>query len=453
MIRVDFDPEKLPGSIRLRAEDLADARSLAVKLGDAEDPLAPFLRTTLPAPALQKLRAYDAATPLPTDLRDDILSWLNDALPNPTLYDRKRFKDVEWRKERQTLLPELIKIEPTGEGLECLNRLLLEEVYRSEIAASLKAEWLGWRLLGEAAKQNVIQQWEDYKAALAAWKLNGRQGDAPAFDPKLKENLWRGFRDWMKRNVFHNKCAYCESKLTAYPGDTEHFRPKGRVSVRRADGKLEVVKVVDEDGDEIPHPGYFWLAYHWQNLLPSCEFCNTAGGKKDIFPVRAGNVAVRKVQGKEFDDLIEKITQSRKSSDVYYLEPKDLDRIEQRLLLHPTLDEPEQHIYFDMAGEAHEWCGSEEGKKSIEVFDLNEQTKLEARLEEQEEARGRYANKVIAGSNKIEDLRRLAEDFFAEYYQGSKPYAAAVFDYIDEDLEPTRYAPARLLGRERRKKC
>jgi hypothetical protein len=60
---------------------------------------------------------------------------------------------------------------------------------------------------------------------------------------------------------------------------------------------------------------------------------------------------------------------------------------------------------------------------------------------------------VIANkSNKIEDLKRVADDFFSDYYRGPKPYAAAVFDFINDMLEPTRYAPARLLG-ERRQKC
>lgn len=57
--------------------------------------------------------------------------------------------------------------------------------------------------------------------------------------------------------LFHGKCAYCESPYRAVDAlDVEHFRPKGGV-------------------DEAPaHPGYWWLAADWRNLLPSCPACN-----------------------------------------------------------------------------------------------------------------------------------------------------------------------------------
>lgn len=57
--------------------------------------------------------------------------------------------------------------------------------------------------------------------------------------------------------IFHEKCAYCESSYRAIDGrNVEHFRPKGAVT-------------------EAPnHPGYWWLAATWANLLPSCLPCN-----------------------------------------------------------------------------------------------------------------------------------------------------------------------------------
>jgi hypothetical protein len=57
--------------------------------------------------------------------------------------------------------------------------------------------------------------------------------------------------------LFHGKCAYCEARYEiGAPVDIEHFRPKGEVA-------------------DLPgHPGYWWLAGHWENLLPSCIDCN-----------------------------------------------------------------------------------------------------------------------------------------------------------------------------------
>lgn len=58
-------------------------------------------------------------------------------------------------------------------------------------------------------------------------------------------------------DIFHEKCAYCETRYAAADvRNVEHFRPKGGVTESPA------------------HPGYWWLAAEWSNLLPSCPACN-----------------------------------------------------------------------------------------------------------------------------------------------------------------------------------
>lgn len=69
----------------------------------------------------------------------------------------------------------------------------------------------------------------------------------------------------------HGKCAFCESKiLHITPGDVEHFRPKA--GFRQA------------SDDVLIEPGYYWLAYDWDNLLLSCSECNRRH-KKNLFPL------------------------------------------------------------------------------------------------------------------------------------------------------------------------
>ena len=69
----------------------------------------------------------------------------------------------------------------------------------------------------------------------------------------------------------NRKCCYCESKFLGTSwGVVEHFRPKG--AVRHGPGR------------ELEYPGYYWLAFHWENLLVSCERCNTIKGS--LFPLR-----------------------------------------------------------------------------------------------------------------------------------------------------------------------
>lgn len=60
--------------------------------------------------------------------------------------------------------------------------------------------------------------------------------------------------------LFHGKCAYCESPYAAVMHvQVEHYRPKRRVF------------------EDVGHPGYWWLASEWSNLLPSCAHCNGNG--------------------------------------------------------------------------------------------------------------------------------------------------------------------------------
>lgn len=58
-------------------------------------------------------------------------------------------------------------------------------------------------------------------------------------------------------NCFHGKCGYCESSVAECGDiDVEHYRPKGKFR------------------DHTDHPGYWWLAMRWDNLLLSCPHCN-----------------------------------------------------------------------------------------------------------------------------------------------------------------------------------
>lgn len=66
------------------------------------------------------------------------------------------------------------------------------------------------------------------------------------------------------------KCCFCESHIghIGY-GDIEHFRPKA--------GWVQ-------NDENINTPGYYWLAYDWENLLLSCQICNQRY-KKNYFPL------------------------------------------------------------------------------------------------------------------------------------------------------------------------
>lgn len=136
--------------------------------------------------------------------------------------------------------------------------------------------------------------------------------------------------------LFHGKCAYCETRYAdAAPMDVEHFRPKGGVE------------------GEADHPGYWWLAMRWDNLLPSCLDCNrrrlhrvlpfgaepwqleadaveaailhpASSGKKDAFPLAQGGIRAR-AAGDALD-------------------------AERALLLNPCVDDPSDYLAWHFGG-------------------------------------------------------------------------------------------------------
>jgi len=76
------------------------------------------------------------------------------------------------------------------------------------------------------------------------------------------------------RARLHSKCAYCEKTIgTRDPLD--HFRPR---SPRR----------VGRGGRTLEHPGYWWLAFSWDNLLQSCVDCNSI--KDNVFAVEGRRI-------------------------------------------------------------------------------------------------------------------------------------------------------------------
>jgi hypothetical protein len=140
--------------------------------------------------------------------------------------------------------------------------------------------------------------------------------------------------------LFHGKCAYCESNFAAVaPIDIEMFRPKG--------GVLESPK----------HPGYWWLAMVWENMLPSCPDCNRVrdhdgikSGKANRFPLEDESKRALKPGG---------------------------EKKEKPLLLDPCVDFPEDHLVFDPNGTVV--SDTPRGQVTISVLGLNRPALVKAR--------------------------------------------------------------------------
>ncbi len=188
--------------------------------------------------------------------------------------------------------------------------------------------------------------------------------------------------------LFHDKCAYCETKIVAGSDwDVEHFRPKGKVAERAG------------------HPGYYWLAYDWANLYLACSHCNQSrkdkprwgdlqfagsGGKMDQFPLEDESTRA--------------------------LGPADDLKRERRLLLDPCEDRPEEHLRYAVDGQVVATAGSRMGETSIEVFHL-----------ERRRLRDQRRDKVQAVVDLLKIIRKHEADGNADAVQDFKVFLKTWF--------------------------
>jgi hypothetical protein len=284
--------------------------------------------------------------------------------------------------------------------------------------------WKTWQKRADAATLDAIKAWEEWRRAYASGKAS-----AAKFKYEFDEKIWGDLKDWLLLNVFNNKCAYCETPVGRSQFHAEHFRPKGQVKTKK-----QVVTIQTLEGQQFDHPGYFWLAYNWENLLPSCALCNTVKGKKNQFPIILTHASMWKSLTSEQErQLKRKIIKSQDKGlkSVYYLQPIDLDVFEGRLLLHPYLDDPHQHLRFGESGSVAAVEGSEMGKHSIEVYDLDNGPLDSMRHEAQLKALNKFLIAFLDTEGTVSNKIRASETAIARFRKGKEPYSAAALDYIE----------------------
>ncbi len=166
----------------------------------------------------------------------------------------------------------------------------------------------------------------------------------------------------------HGKCAFCESKVRhVSPGDVEHYRPKAAVCQ-----SME---------DPLERPGYFWLAYAWENLLFACEMCNRRH-KASVFPLHDPGQRVRS--------------------------PADPLTREAPLFLNPRVDNPAEHIGFRQEV-PYAIAGSVRGEVTIEALGLR-RAELEERRRTLLSVLDTFRSIAEYTSDPRPDIRKLAKE-------------------------------------------
>lgn len=146
------------------------------------------------------------------------------------------------------------------------------------------------------------------------------------FDGKFLSALSHTFRD---------KCAFCEVTLDE-SGRTVHMRP---------------LRYVDSFAKE--HREYYlWLAFEWRNLFYSCDVCASRKGNK--FPLEG-------------------------SPTNFLASYEDTVKNERSLLIDPTSDDPEKHLFFTSYGDVRPL--TRKGHETILTFELDRSELVAARSE------------------------------------------------------------------------
>ena len=243
--------------------------------------------------------------------------------------------------------------------------------------------WTAWSERAKAAADVVL---EDHKA--------GRP-------PQFRGQIWGDLKAWLLQNVFEGKCAYCEIKIVGgFFGEGEHYRPKGKVTVRR-----ERKRIPAEIAPGQEHGGYFWLAYDWSNLLPACDQCNNR--KVDQFPVGQSHIFEPGVPAGV------------------------LDQRENPLLLHPYHDDPSRHLRFGKFGAIAARDGDARGLQTIEILGLDREGLTERRRVAQEAA---YPALGIAILQYILENKEITASL-DRYTSASAEFSMAIVDYLKDQLE------------------
>ena len=196
----------------------------------------------------------------------------------------------------------------------------------------------------------------------------------------------------------HKKCCYCESKFssTSY-GAVEHFRPKRGVKQKK--------------NQTLQYPGYYWLAYDWDNLLVSCERCNSSH-KGNLFPL-----AVQKRRARSHhDDVTE----------------------ERSLFIDPAREDPQRHIRF--RGEVARPV-TKRGQETIQGMGLGRDDLEEARREKLGVLKALHSLvELRKDSAELEDQNVVEKacKLLADACLPEAEYSAMARDFLDSDRSSTR---------------
>ena len=178
---------------------------------------------------------------------------------------------------------------------------------------------------GEVPRKLIKSGQEELESMLKLYEEGVEEYNTGQIEFCFKRSIYSSdmVRECLKQ-AQHKKCCYTEAFLED-TSHIEHFRPK--TSIR------------DGQGSPRQYPGYYWLAYKWENLL----MCNTKvnSSKNDLFPLHVPLDRARSI-----DEPLEK---------------------ESPVLVDPVNENPRNHIRFSRDAP---FGISDRGKMTIDLLNL-----------------------------------------------------------------------------------
>lgn len=260
----------------------------------------------------------------------------------------------------------------------------------------------------------------NYYSARSPWSPEDVSYDFKGYDADDVKNALR--------ILSHAKCAYCESRFLAVGArEVEHYRPKGGVK------------------EEAGWPGYWWLAYDWDNFLPTCRDCNKSlrqhivtseMTESEVLFLFAKKSSVAHGKGNQFRLRgVRAITENCDSN------------LEDPLLIDPCKKDPADHLIWDFANElallqpkVSLGVESEYGAYTIATCALNRAPLVIDRLSvlrPLKVQRTKILEELEAGAGKPELIAaavRRAHDL-KSFSEKDQPYSQMVSNFVDRFIE------------------
>jgi hypothetical protein len=125
------------GATSLASGGITNPATFIGKLTNGTDAVSDFLRGRLEDSVKADLAAYSESSANAKAEITALVKDLNQVILGPSIYDKARFSSIVLRAETEQLL----KQNPRGQQLARLNKLLLEDAYREELAKTSATGW------------------------------------------------------------------------------------------------------------------------------------------------------------------------------------------------------------------------------------------------------------------------------------------------------------------------